>query len=594
MTSTSKKLNLLSNNVYFCKILFYTKIQKENFYLNVYPLIRINLHVSFEKMTSVNNDVCSLKSHSLTEEISRSQLHLAIIKQESIDVIETILKDVPENDIHIRDKYGYTPLHLALTYPPGNLDVIRILLKCGASVNEKNMEGQTPLHLSLKHEIGIDVIKELLHHGADINAKNSFDETPLQMALNSIEDNFDIIKELLSNGANVHDKNDAGQTLLHIAIEKQKGLDVIQELLKFEVEVNIRDNNNVSPLHLALNSSWKTLEVIRELLNYGASVDEKITENRTPLHIAIENENNVDVISELLKYGADVNSSDIYQMTPLFVALSSFSDNLDVVRTLFEYGALVNERNIKGQSPLHVAIKSAKSLEIVQELLKQGAEVNIKDIYSETPLKLAINRTPINFRIIQELLSHGASVHEKGTSSDIRNNVLMKRNMSLGVLQELLKYALIEHSNFEKCTFCNILYSNCPYSKYYKNEVDKMKKIYVLDQLTLYDFVVHKYDYDKLYMRELDELSKFTNFPDIMQKEYPLYYDIITNIIETRAYLLRKLCDYSVFIVIDKPSHKCIRLNSDCLSEIGKYLSRNDLRNFIKAIDFKKISSVLN
>lgn len=535
-------------------------------------------------MTS--SDIHNLQIYNQHNEITQTPLHVALKKGNTCEIWK-LLNDLSEDDINVKDKFGFTPLHLALLHPPCNLDLIKALLKHGASVHEKNISGETPLHMCIRNEQSTEVVKELLKHGADVNAKDLYNETPLQMALSSNEDNLEIIKELLTYGANVLDKNYIGQAPLHIAIEKRKDLFVIKELLKHEVEVNAKDMNNLSPLHLALSNSWNSLNIIRELLNYGASVHEKVMEHRTPLHIALEHGMDFEIINELLKYGADVNALDSYHMTPLFIALSNTSsDNLDIVRTLIQYGAEVNIRNIKGQSPLHVAIESGNSVQIIQELLKKGAEVNVRDLNFMTPLRKAMNRIPLNFQIIRELLKYGASIHEKDTSNNILN-IIMQKNISLGVIQELLKFALIEHSNFQECTFCNHLYSNCPYSKDYKNEVDKMKKIYVLDQLTLYDFVVHKYDYDKLYMRELDELSKFSNFQTIVQKEFPLYYDIILDTIETKAYLLRKLCDRSLFIKTDV-NPKVISLNTDCLCEIGKYLSRDDLRNFIKAINFKR------
>jgi ankyrin repeat protein len=47
-------------------------------------------------------------------------------------------------DIHVKDKYGLTPLHFASRN--GHLEVVKYLKSVGADINAKNNNSWTPLH----------------------------------------------------------------------------------------------------------------------------------------------------------------------------------------------------------------------------------------------------------------------------------------------------------------------------------------------------------------------------------------------------------------------------------------------------------------
>ncbi|OTA70039.1 ankyrin, partial [Hypoxylon sp. EC38] len=72
---------------------------------------------------------------------------------------------------------GNYPLHYAAT--SGNIDAVAALLKReGISINSRNEDGQTPLHLATDGNL-IDVCSILLKAGANVNAKDNNGSTPL-------------------------------------------------------------------------------------------------------------------------------------------------------------------------------------------------------------------------------------------------------------------------------------------------------------------------------------------------------------------------------------------------------------------------------
>ena len=72
-------------------------------------------------------------------------------------------------DLHAKDNYGCTPLHLACVN--GHAEVVKALLEKGADVHAKDSHGMTPLHYACMNGHA-EVVKALLEKGADVHAKD--------------------------------------------------------------------------------------------------------------------------------------------------------------------------------------------------------------------------------------------------------------------------------------------------------------------------------------------------------------------------------------------------------------------------------------
>ena len=100
--------------------------------------------------------------------------------------------------VDISSRYGpnsWTALHYVIEHMVANS--ARWLLEHGANPNEKDLFGQTPLHLAIdveadcaSHEytekgidsLSVEFAKLLLEHGADPNARTNTGKTPLAWA----------------------------------------------------------------------------------------------------------------------------------------------------------------------------------------------------------------------------------------------------------------------------------------------------------------------------------------------------------------------------------------------------------------------------
>jgi ankyrin repeat protein len=114
-----------------------------------------------------------------------------------IEVVKILLAQGA--DVHAKDKYGYTAIHLAADIT--NTEIMELLLAHGANVNAKSKDGTTPVHRAANN-FNADTMELLLAHGADVNAKTKNGYTAIIGATKW--DRLGIVKVLINNGADVN------------------------------------------------------------------------------------------------------------------------------------------------------------------------------------------------------------------------------------------------------------------------------------------------------------------------------------------------------------------------------------------------------
>ncbi|KAJ5683303.1 hypothetical protein N7462_006468 [Penicillium macrosclerotiorum] len=151
-----------------------------------------------------------------------------------------------------KDRFGNTPLNIAVNTGPEQEIVVRLLLQAGASTEVMDRRGQRPLTKAvLRHHLGL--VRLLLSHGADITAPiNTTEDTLLHMAVE--KSTFEMVRLLLHHGPRADFVNQYMETPLHLAARKGRK-DMAQILLEYGAQVNLKNIDGDTPLILAACTS---------------------------------------------------------------------------------------------------------------------------------------------------------------------------------------------------------------------------------------------------------------------------------------------------------------------------------------------------
>jgi ankyrin repeat protein len=95
------------------------------------------------------------------------------IQERHLNVVKALIR--AGASVEARDKHGFTPLGHAAS--DGNLEAVEFLLKSGANVNRRSAGG-SPLHSACAWS-QLKIVKVLLAHGANPSALDEDGRTPL-------------------------------------------------------------------------------------------------------------------------------------------------------------------------------------------------------------------------------------------------------------------------------------------------------------------------------------------------------------------------------------------------------------------------------
>ncbi|KAL5093277.1 hypothetical protein Trisim1_011081 [Trichoderma cf. simile WF8] len=326
----------------------------------------------------------------------RHPIHWAAVRGDVESV--WLLKD----DISLKDRFGWTCLHLAAIY--GHEELLTCIIEdCGADIDIGDNDSRTPLHLAIENK-SLPAIALLINAGAQVNAKSKDGSTPLHIAVKQI----DTVQLLLQSGADKEATDLEGRTPLYQALADST-IEVATLLVDEGANVATAAKDGRTPLHMALSLGPKGFSIAKRLLQSDPSkatdyAGAKAKDEATPLHIAAEHGPS-EAIELLRGLGADVNALDDFGQTPLLISI--YKKKWDIAELLIKGGANVYADKREGYSPLLGAVAGGSD-RIVQLLLKAKVDVDAVDEDGYSPLHLAVSQHELN--ILQQLLKAGANI----------------------------------------------------------------------------------------------------------------------------------------------------------------------------------------
>jgi ankyrin repeat protein len=97
-----------------------------------------------------------------------------LIEHKHGDILKNIFDRFPAQKttfMAAKDENGRTLVHLAAL--SGDLDTLKFILSLGADVNQRDHNGDTPLHLAIQSRHPLPIIQLLLDLNANTTLKNS-------------------------------------------------------------------------------------------------------------------------------------------------------------------------------------------------------------------------------------------------------------------------------------------------------------------------------------------------------------------------------------------------------------------------------------
>jgi ankyrin repeat protein len=227
-----------------------------------------------------------------TNKYERTAIHLAAWNGH-VHLVQALLSS--HSSTVIQDQYGDAPLMLAALN--GHYDVLKVLIEANCDVNVKNYDADTALHYAAKKGF-LNCCELLIDAGAEVDTENQWDYTPLVFAIT--ENREDVVELLLEMGADVNQKcmPKRGRSSLHHAVQRGN-LQIVQLLLQYNCDVDIRDSSGNTPLIIAIVQNHD-IEIVKLLLK--ANCDVRIIGKGvingqwvacTPLDLAFERSNYV-------------------------------------------------------------------------------------------------------------------------------------------------------------------------------------------------------------------------------------------------------------------------------------------------------------
>jgi uncharacterized protein len=255
---------------------------------------------------------------------TKNEVLLATVQSTPPLVIET--QASPEEMKQI-ERWGKEHPVEAMPFPAMDYaQTVKVLLDSGASIEEKDETGATPL-IWAAGNAQTDTVKLLLERGASVDATSSSGMTALigaacSCAVIDMPYTIDGIKLLLDRGANVEAKEKGGTTALMSAAGWGR-TEIIELLLDHGARVNDRDSHGNTALLIAASGiAVPTASTVKLLLERGADVDARDDQGNTALLLtAAEGGFEGTKIAELLlSHGANLHATNKHGNTALELA----------------------------------------------------------------------------------------------------------------------------------------------------------------------------------------------------------------------------------------------------------------------------------
>lgn len=233
-----------------------------------------------------------------------------------------------------------------------------------------------------------ELVKLLLKAGFDQNISNyhgdsEFIDNSTRKAIHiaARRNYLQIFNLLLENGADINAKDNEGKTPLHLSLENDcQNYDIVDRLIEMNADVNISNNKGDLPLHVAIsynqfgNVSPKFPKILAKIIQRTEEFHQENLRGKTPLHLAATTVNIMPLEALIASKRVNLNIKNNEGQTALHHAAADKNNYLQI-KLLTNANADLNVEDNQGRTPLFTAALYG-NIECIKALIEAGAEIN--------------------------------------------------------------------------------------------------------------------------------------------------------------------------------------------------------------------------
>ncbi|AGD91958.1 putative ankyrin repeat protein [Megavirus lba] len=358
--------------------------------------------------------------------------------------------------INAQNKLGWTALMIASRNSSTRCDneIVELLLEYGANPDKQNVDGDTALILACQYsqtDSSIKTVDLLLNYDANVNITDNNGWSPLITTVNFNDTTSDInvINLLMKYKADINAITNKKSSSITIATRRiNNNITAIKKLLEYKPNLNIKSPKGWTCLMLAINHAKtdEAIDIIQELLNHGADPNVCTNSGKSCLMIAFDNDENTKIMKLLINAGANINHlyRDNDECDYIFKLYKEINFDYNL-KLKFDYDAII-KHEYNGHTVLMRAVLDADddNCETVKMLLSNGVDPNFSNNNGITALMLAIMKRKISLNVIQLLLKHdkiNSNCFDKYGNTPLSIAMsLYPKKCNLGVMETLLKF----------------------------------------------------------------------------------------------------------------------------------------------------------
>jgi len=303
-----------------------------------------------------------------------------------------LLKSIIRNGIiymnYYNERIKKNKIPLIYLIKSGKINIVKSLLENGASVEETDNEGFTPIFYAIKRGDRnlFDIILNKYH--ADITKKNRIGQTPLMYA-KYLEKEKKVNLDYFINSLSEMEKENLKALLSSLL--KQKDYNSLKKLLMDNKDIDVNKYfNGKTIISTLIDNIVDDEELFNMLFERGGYLDIKYFSEKKFYNLIIKNPGLIKSINRMgfmVRRKSDLVSIPIKQPIIFFIKCSKN----ELVQLLLKYGGSVNEVDNEGTTLILQSIKS-NNIKIFKILLeKYHPDTSIKNKLGQTPLNYARN-----------------------------------------------------------------------------------------------------------------------------------------------------------------------------------------------------------